>query len=124
LLSARLIANGEVVPSFVLTYSVSSKKSWSSAIDYERDGIAYLKRESTKLIGLQRFCEITAQNYSNINELLSSSLSFDEQVMARMKIAGHIYDISPIFVVESIPNLGNIKVELDSAIFEDTDESI
>lgn len=124
LLSAKLSVNGVVLPSFVLAYSTSNKKSYSSGVEFVENGVMHLKKESIKLLSLSRFNDISNKNYSDVNELLRYPPSFSEQVMARFAISGEVYDISPIFVVENLPDTNSINIELDSLLFEDSDETI
>ncbi len=122
LLSAKLSIEGVAIPSFVLAYSISSKKSWSSGVEFTQDGIVHLKKESAKIISLSKFCEICNKSWRDIHHLLQNPPSFEEQVMARFTISGVVYDVSPVFVVENCTNISLVAAELDASIFEDSDE--
>jgi len=124
LLNAKLEIDGKTIPSYIPAYSTSGKKSFTSMIDFEDDGIIYLKKESAKIINLSKWCQISGKNYKNLNELLSNPPSFEEQVFGRFKISGAIYDISPIFVVEELSKAKSYTITLDALFFEDTDENI
>lgn len=122
LLSATLGTDDTILPSFVLSYSTSGKKSWSSGVEFEQNGILHLKKESTKIISLARFCEICNKSWKGIEDLLQNPPSFEEQVMARFALSGAVYDISPIFVVENISNIQLFKIELNAILFDSIDE--
>ncbi len=121
LLSAKVIVNKEVVPSYVLCYSTLKNKKTNGKVEKVINNIGYLNRDEVKIITLEYFNEISNLNYKNIYELIYNPLKFDEELNLREKITKSNYDLSSILVLQSIPK-SKLELYVDSKVFEDVRE--
>jgi len=111
-LGASVTMDGELLPSYPLLYSTSSKDSWSAKAVRLEDGALYLDKEGTMLVELQKINDFLNKNYQNIKELIYAPPSFEEEMNFRASLTSHPFDMSPIFFVESVVLDAKYKIEL------------
>jgi len=113
----------EIIPAYALSYSSLPRKKAQGRIEFSINDTYYFNREEIKFISLEHFNKLGNFKFSNINELIFNSPSFDDELSVRNAINQNNYDISPIIVVEKIPDF-KLNVYLDAKIYEDTKEKL
>ena len=122
--TCKLIAGRSTpVAAYALSYSTLSRKRAEGRIETEIDGIFYFNREEIRFITLEKFNFLTCKSFASVKELIYSPLSYEEEAELRLKITKSIYDLTPIIVLEKIPN-EKLTLTLDAKIYEDTKEKI
>jgi hypothetical protein len=114
--------DSEVVPSYCLAYSVPTKKSFSSGVDFVENGVVYLKKDGAKIVPIMTLQNLLGSTI-NMNELLSNGLSLEKQMELRNAISKSFYDISTIFITESATLGASYKIEIEYIMQEDIDEN-
>jgi predicted adenine nucleotide alpha hydrolase (AANH) superfamily ATPase len=117
------LGKSEAVPAYALSYSTLPRKRAQGRIEYSIGNIHYMNREEVRFITLAYFNALADTDYGSVDELIYSPLSYEKELPLRTKIAGSIYDLTPIVVVETIPE-GKITLQLDAKTYEDTKERL
>jgi len=113
----------EVIPAYALSYSTLPRKKAQGRIEFSINDIHYFNREEIKFITLEHFNYLGKFKFSNINELIFNSPSFDDELSIRAFLNSSNYDISPIIVVEEIPD-SKLNISLDAKTYEDIREKL
>ncbi|WP_345992016.1 epoxyqueuosine reductase QueH [Sulfurimonas sp. HSL-1716] len=111
------------VAAYALSYSILQRKKAEGRIETEIEGIHYFNREEIRFISLQKFNLLADRDYLSVKELIYSPLAYEDEVALRIKITKSIYDLTPIIVVDEIPQ-GKLSLVLDAKIYEDTKDKI
>ena len=123
-LSFKLIkGKKEPIPAYALSYSTLPRLKAQGRIEYSIENIHYFNREEIKFITLEHFNKLGKFKYSDINELIFNSPSFDDELLVRDAISTSNYNLSPIIVVEKIPDF-KLNIYLDAKTYEDTKEKL
>jgi len=112
-----------VLEAYALSYSTLPRKKAQGRIEFAHDGIHYFNREEIKFITLVTYNELSQSKYTSIKELIYSPLDFDKEQILRTRISGSNYDLTPIIVVEKIPD-SKLNIYLDAKTYEDTKEEL
>jgi predicted adenine nucleotide alpha hydrolase (AANH) superfamily ATPase len=112
----RVLHKKEVVPSYFLFYSFSERKRISGRIERVSNNIAYLNRESVKIVNLDFIREFFDDSSIKLPNL---KVSIKEQIQLRTYIDKNPYSLSPIIVLDEIPS-GKVDIELEAKIFAST----
>lgn len=123
LLSAKVSLKKEVIPSYIFPYSTINKKSTSSKIEFEKDGIHYLTKDEVKIINLATFNILSNSSYKSVKELIFNPLKFEEELNLRYKILKNSYDLSALIVLDSISD-EKYDIFIDAVTYEDIKEEI
>ena len=107
-----------MVASYVLSYSKTNKKENRGEFIGRENGVAYFSKEPMIAISLEFFNLTTCRAYTSIKELLKNPLSLEEEQKFRAKITHSFFDLTPIFIFESIPQ-NRCEIYLDAICFED-----
>jgi len=113
----------DVLEAYALSYSTLPRKKAQGRIEFTHNNIHYFNREEIKFITLQTYNDLTHSNYKTIKELIYNPLEFDEELALRAAISGSNYDLTPIIVVEEIPQT-KLSIYLDAKAYEDTKEKL
>jgi len=113
----------EVIPAHALFYSTLPRKKAQGKVEFLHNNIGYFNREEIKFTTLEFFNTTCNLSYKTLNELLFNPPSFDEELKFRNILTDTNYDLSPIIVVDSIPET-KLTIELDAKIYEDTKEKL
>ncbi|EJF07685.1 hypothetical protein ThvES_00001590 [Thiovulum sp. ES] len=109
----RVLHKKEVVPSYFLFYSFSERNRISGRIERIADEVAYLNRESVKIITIyfvRKFFDDKKLSLPNLQ------ISVQKQIELRGVIDKNPYSLSPIIVLNEIPD-GKVDIELEAKIF-------
>ncbi|WP_428737122.1 epoxyqueuosine reductase QueH [Sulfurimonas sp.] len=117
------VGKNDVLDAYALSYSTLPRKKAQGHIEFEAHNIAYFNREEIKFITLDFFNEQNITNYKSVKELIYNPLSFEKELEFRSKINNTNYDLSPIIVVEKIPD-SKLSIELDATTYDDTKEKL
>ena len=107
-----------LLPLHVLPYSTLARKQTKGSIEKEIQGLYYLNRDEAVFMTLQHYNTLMNCNYSTVMELIYHPPQFDEEVALRHRLTT-LYDLSPIIVVDSIPQ-GTLELSLDALCYEDS----
>ena len=115
LLWGRVKVRKKVVPSYFLFYSHSERKKIAGRVEYIIDEVGYLNRDGVKIVTFSKLFQMVGKEIENI--------TIEEELEIREKIDNSRYSLSPIIVLEEIPN-EKIEIEIESRIFTDSLERI
>ena len=124
LLSARVLQNSEVVPSYILAYSTLKRKFTKFKIQSEIKDVYFANRESIIIISLSQFNKLLETNYKYIQDIVEYPPSFTDELSVRNKISNNLYSLSPIIILKDIDKHANFKLYLDAQTYEDTRENL
>ena len=113
----------EVIAAYALSYSALPRKKAQGRIEFEDKNLYYFNREEIIFITLTHFNNTAKTNFTNIKDLIFNGVSFDIEFEIRNKILNTNYNLSPIIVVDEIPQ-GKLTLELDAKTYEDTKEKL
>jgi predicted adenine nucleotide alpha hydrolase (AANH) superfamily ATPase len=113
----------DTIEAYAFSYSTLPRKKAQGRIDFSHNNIHYFNREEIKFITLQSYNDWTGSNFSNIKELIYNPLDFDKEIELRLKISNSNYDLTPIIVVNEIPQT-KLTIYLDAKAYEDTKEKL
>ncbi len=113
----------DLIEAYALSYSTLPRKRAQGRIEFSYNDIHHFNREEVKFITLQSYNEWTNSSYLNINELIYKPLDFDQEQLLRLKITQSNYDLTPIIVVDEIPQT-KLTIYLDAKTYEDTKEKL
>lgn len=123
LFSARVKVAKQIVPSYILPYSMINRNKTNGRIEYEKDGINYLNRDELKIITIEKFNSLTETNYRSVQELMYSPPSFEKELEARNMILKSAFNLSTILVLDEIVD-AKYEIELDAQTYDDVREEI
>ncbi len=113
----------EVIPAYALSYSTLPRERSQGRIDYETGGVHHFNRDEIKFITLEYFNSLASTAYRDICELIYNPPSFEKEHHICFTITEENYDLTPIIVVENIPD-GKLTLTLKSKVYEDTKEKL
>ena len=113
----------DILEAYALSYSTLPRKKAQGRIEFTHNNIHYFNREEIKFITLQTYNDLAHSNYKTIKELIYNPLEVDKELALRAVISGSNYDLTPIFVVNSIPQT-KLSIYLDAKAYEDTKEKL
>jgi len=120
--SCRLLkGKSQDIPAHALAYSTLSRKRAQGKIEFALEGVHYMNRDEIRFITLEHYNELSLRNFKSIKELIYHTPSFEEELKLRQRIIALPYDLTPIIVVEKIPE-GKLTLSLDAKTYEDTKE--
>jgi predicted adenine nucleotide alpha hydrolase (AANH) superfamily ATPase len=102
----------KVVPSYFLFYSHSERKKISGKVEKIVDDIAYLNRDSVKILSLESLKRFG----KSFNSIFEISFTISEELEIRNKIEKNSHSLSPILILEKFPK-SKVEIELESEIF-------
>ena len=111
------------LPSYILPYSAMKRRYTKGKVEFESEGIGWFNREEIRFLTLARFNEICGRSYRSVKELVYSPLSYDESLKVRECIGSGLWDLSPVIVVDEIPQ-GNLEVFIESENYNDVREKL
>jgi len=113
----------EPVEAYALSYSTLPRKKAQGRIEFSHNNIHYFNRKEIKFITLQTYNDLSNSNYKSVKELIYNPLDFEKEQKLRAVVSGSNYDITPIIVVQDIPQT-KLTLELDAKVYEDTKEKL
>jgi len=113
----------DVMNAYALSYSTLPRKRAQGRVEYHVNNIYYFNREEIKFITLEFFNQQNQTNYKDIKELIYNPISQEKELLFRNKINGTSYDLSPIIVLQNIPD-AKLTITLDAKTYEDTKEKL
>ncbi len=112
-----------VLDAYALSYSTLPRKRAQGKVEYSVQDIHYFNREEIKFITLEFFNKQNSTHYQTVKELIYSPLCQEKELQFRAKLNTTNYDLSPIIVMQEIPE-GKLTIMLDSKTYEDTKEKL
>lgn len=112
-----------VLDAYALSYSTLPRKRAQGKVEYSVENIHYFNREEIKFITLEFFNEQNQTSFKTVKELIYNPLSQEKELTFRAKINETPYNLSPIIVMEEIPE-GKLTITLNSKTYEDTKEKL
>ncbi|WP_345974804.1 epoxyqueuosine reductase QueH [Sulfurimonas sp. HSL3-7] len=109
------------IPAHALAYSTLSRKRAQGKIEYSIDNVHYMNRDEIRFITLEHYNRLAESSFENVRELIFNAPTFEIELMVRQKIVALPYDLTPIVVVDTIPE-GKLTLSLDAKTYEDTKE--
>ena len=112
-----------MLDAYALSYSTLPRKRAQGRIEFVHEGIGYFNREEVKFLSRKHFNSLSNSKFASVKEIIYNPLSFEEEQQLRAHISGSNYDLTPIIVVEELPET-KLTIELDAKVYEDTKENI
>ena len=106
-----------------LSYSTLPRKRAQGRIEYTIEETHYMNRDDIRLITLATYNKLAHTNFLHVNELIYKTPSFEKELHIRYMLTCKAYDLTPIFVVENIPE-GKFSLFLEAKAYEDTREKL
>ena len=113
----------DLLDAYALSYSTLPRKRAQGRVEFSHDDISYFNREEIKFLTRETFNKLTKSSYKTIKDIIYNPLSFKKEQELRHKISGSNYDLTPIIVLEEIPQT-KLTINLDAKTYEDTKEKI
>jgi predicted adenine nucleotide alpha hydrolase (AANH) superfamily ATPase len=123
LLSAKVEANKQTIPSYFLFYSTTTKELTKGKIEKVVDNIGYFNKDEIKFITLKYFNQLLDTNYKNIYELIYNPPIVEDEIKLRYKLTANSYDLSVIVVLDNLPT-SKLEIICKSKTYSDTKEII
>ncbi len=111
------------IPSYILPYSVMKRRYTNGKIDMQLDGLYWFNREEIRFMRLENYNELSHSSYKSVKELIFNPPPFNIDLFVREKIGLGLWDLSPLIVLEEIPE-GKLEVLIESTAFEDVREKL
>ncbi|NLC27696.1 MAG: epoxyqueuosine reductase QueH [Campylobacteraceae bacterium] len=111
----------KVLPSYVLFYSLPSRKVIKSHWELLEEGVAWSSKGPLIALSLEKFNALSKVKYESIGALFKNPPLVEEELKIRVKLEGEIYSLTPIIILESLPK-GKTLFECDAEIFQDVRE--
>ncbi len=108
---------------YALSYSTLPRKKAQGRIEFEYHDLHFFNREEIKFITLEHFNTFFKYVYEDINSLIYNPPSFEEELKIRTILTESNYDLTPIIVLDSIPDT-KLTIELDAKAYEDVKERL
>ena len=109
------------IDAYGLIYSTLPRQKANGRIEYSSEHLHFLNREEVKFVELKVFNALANSSFSSVKELIFNPLSVEAEITLRQHLCNSAYDLSPIFVVDSLVE-GKIEIFLDAKSYEDTKE--
>ncbi len=111
-----------VVPSYILSYSHLRREYAKAKIEYIHQGIGYANRDEIRVAELRWLNRLLQTNFTTTKELYFKGLDQNQQMRVRQEIDENIYSLSPIIVLDKIPQKFEIHIEATS--YKDVKEEL
>ncbi|QOY55903.1 epoxyqueuosine reductase QueH [Candidatus Sulfurimonas marisnigri] len=122
--SFKLISGkSEIIPAYALTYSTLTRKKAQGRVEFESKNIHYFNREEIRFVTLEFFNSTCGFEYKTINELIFNQPNLNDELKFRNTLTYTNYDLSPIIVVDDIPQT-KLTIILDAKTYEDVREKL
>ena len=108
---------------YALSYSTLPRKRAQGRIEFEYHDLHFFNREEIKFITLEFFNSFFKYAYEDITSLIYNPPSFEEELKIRNILTESNYDLTPIIVLQNIPN-AKLTIELDAKAYEDVKERL
>lgn len=118
-----ILGKKDVIDAHALSYSTLPRNKAQGRIEFTNDNIHYFNREEIKFITLEYFNEISSSNYKDMKELIFNPPSMKDELKLRRIINMTDYDLSPIIVLQEIPDK-KLTITLDAKTYEDVSEKL
>ena len=122
LLSGYVKDSKEIIPSFILPYSVIENRYSRGRVEKVMANIAYFNRDEIKFCDISYFNTVARTNFYSVTQLIRAKLSFEMLMKVRFHMVGE-YDLSPIIVTNSIPTQ-KLQVDINAECFLDSVEEL
>ncbi len=113
----------EIIPAYALSYSTLPRGKAQGRIEFSDKDIFYFNREEIKFVTLEFFNNTCGFEYKTVKELIFNQPSFEKEANFRNKITSTNYDLTPIIIVDQIPDM-KLSIMLDAKTYEDTKEKL
>lgn len=115
-LLAKLSVNQKTIPSYILAFSTSSKEHFSSDVLTKSHEMLFLRKEGVRLVLLSLFNKVAETTYATVCELLRSPPPYETEIAIRQRLTMNLYDVSPIFIVDSFAQETRYTIDLRYAL--------
>ncbi len=106
-----------------LPYSTLPRKRAQGKIEQHFGDMHYMNRDDIRFITLAHYNTLAQTRFLHVTDLIFNTPSFEAELHVRAALGCLPYDLTPIFVVDTIPE-GSFTVVLDAKIYEDTRERL
>ncbi|WP_456486165.1 epoxyqueuosine reductase QueH [Hydrogenimonas sp.] len=111
----------EVVPSFVLAYSVMKRHYTNGKVEMKINELHYFNREEIRFLDLEAFNSLMQYDYPSVKSIIFNPPTVEEQLQLRQKIGLGLWDLSPVIVLEHVPQT-KMEIFIDAEQYRDVRE--
>ncbi len=123
LLSAKVVIEKRVVPSYFLCYSTLKNKRTKTKVEKTVNNIGYANRDEVKVLSIDHFNALAGTEYKNTLELSYSPLEFEAETAVRNKIVQNsFFDISCVIVLDEVVDK-NMEISCNAKVYDDVREA-
>ncbi|MCJ7766289.1 MAG: epoxyqueuosine reductase QueH [Thiovulaceae bacterium] len=117
------LTKGKTTPlaAHAIAYSTLSRKQAQGKIEFSVGDVHFMNRDEIRFITLDCYNQLAQSHFKDVKELIFKTPSFEVELMVRQKIITLPYDLTPIVVVDTIPE-GKLTLALHAKTYEDTKE--
>ena len=119
LLSAKMKYENEVIPSYILFYSVFKNRYTKISLDVKYENFA--SKNEIIFLSLEKFNEIAKTEYKSVKELIFNAVCIKKSLKIRDKIDNEKFSLTPIIVLDEVKN-GKYEIYSDTKTYEDVRE--
>ena len=123
LLSAKVEANKQTIPSYFLFYSTTTKELTKGKIIKIIGDIGYFSKDEIKFITLKYFNNLLNVNYKTVYDLIYNPPTVEDEIKLRNKLIKNNYDLSTIIILDDLPTI-KLEIICNSKIYSDVKEMI
>lgn len=114
----------QVIPSYILFYSLSNRVYIKGNVENLRDGIGYLNKENIFFVSVEKINEICETNYQNVTQIMQKPLSISSELHVRkILFQSEFITTNPIIVLDNIET-SKYEIYLYSLTYQDSMEKI
>ncbi|CAA6813752.1 MAG: FIG053235: Diacylglucosamine hydrolase like [uncultured Campylobacterales bacterium] len=117
LLTANVKVSGEVIPSYIFSYSMPQRKFSQTRMEFSMNNIHYSKHANMIFLDIEKFNSLANTEYQNVLELMYNPISTNKENQIRMQIFGE-YSLSAIVVVDKVEDK-KYKIFIDAVTYDD-----
>ncbi len=112
-----------IIPIHALAYSTLPRKKVQGSIEYSANEMHFMNRDDVRLITLKTYNDLAGTQFQTLLQLIYNTPSINIEQQVREKLTCNAYDLTPIFVLETIPQ-EKFTLYLDAKTYEDTKETL
>ncbi|MEF3192237.1 MAG: epoxyqueuosine reductase QueH [Campylobacterales bacterium] len=121
LLRGSVSIEGEVVASYILSYSQLGHKRVAGIIEGPEDGVWYLSKGEVRFLEIEGWRRLTGRSDPDVTSLLRTPPSHQEEIDWRRHLLGSAFDLSVVVVVDRLEAGMRCSIEMESWLGEEVE---
>lgn len=114
----------EIIPSYILFYSVCKKEFVKAKVETITQGIGFLNKEEARFISLETFNALSNTQYATVKELLQNPPTIEVEMAVRNNIMKSPFaSLTPLIVLDEV-KLESYELFIQSKTYHDIRENL